>query len=169
MVINGIDCNIIDFMGEPDVKMKKIAQQYDLNGLNFIIHVSGIETDGRYSIIEVIFPSNQEGGISLHRHSREDVMVYVIEGNFLFKNNTESIHGDKGTVIKFSKEIPHSYSKIGKETEGRLLIVYTPAGFESFFKEIESSHVYGKTETVEFDPVMLQLLEKRYGWRLHFE
>lgn len=44
-----------------------------------------METDGRYSILEVIFPSDQEGGISLHKHSREDVMVYVIEGNFFLR------------------------------------------------------------------------------------
>ena len=105
----------------------------------------------------------------MHKHSREEVIIHVIKGNFMFKNGTESINGSKGTLIKFDKEIPHSYSKIGKEGEGRLLIIYTPAGFEGFFKEIESSHVYGKTESVEFDPVMLQLLEKRYGWRLLFE
>lgn len=96
-------------------------------------------------------------------------MVYVISGIFLFRNSTESIHGKKGTVIKFEKDIPHSYPKIGKEEEGRLLVIYTPAGFESFFAEIESSHVYGRTDTVEYDPIMLQLLEKRYGWRLLFE
>ncbi|MGD9672074.1 MAG: cupin domain-containing protein [Candidatus Nitrosocosmicus sp.] len=169
MVINGIECNKSDFMGSEDTYEKIITQQYSLNGLNFIIHVSGIQTQGSYSIIEVIFPINEENEISLHKHSREDVLVYVLSGNFLFKNSTESIHGEKGTVIKFTKGIPHSYSKIGKESEGRLLIVYTPAGFESFFKEIESSHVYGRTDTVEYDPIMLQLLEKRYGWRLLFE
>ncbi len=144
-------------------------EQYNVNGIGFSIHVSSTQTEGRYSLIEVVFPSNEEGGISLHKHSREDVLVYVMEGTFLFRNGIEKISGKKGTVIKFEKDTPHSYMKIGREEEGRLLIIYTPAGFESFFKEIESSHVYGRTNLVDHDPVMLQLLEKRYGWRLLFE
>ena len=39
-------------------------EQYNVNGIGFSIHVSSMQTEGRYSLIEVIFPSNEEGGIS---------------------------------------------------------------------------------------------------------
>ena len=168
MVPNDSNCNGNIKQPTSNSHDKHTLQRYNLNGIFFRIVLSGDQTNGTYSVIEVIFPANRQDGISMHKHSREDVMVYVIEGGFIFKSGKEEIVGEKGTTIRFEKETPHSYVKISND-EGRLLVIYTPAGFESFFEEIESSHVYGRVDMVEYDPIMLQLLEKRYGWRLLFE
>ena len=101
----------------------KSFQQFDLDGIDFNIVLSGNKTGGKYSLLELHFSTEKENEIPLHLHSRETLVIYILEGNFSFKYGNEKIDGNQGTVIKFEKDIPHSYRKTGK-TPGRLLILF---------------------------------------------
>lgn len=147
---------------------KKSYKQYNLNGINYRILVSGEQTSGKYSIIEGIFPSGEETEIPMHVRSRENVIVYVIEGKFLFRYDQEDINGHEGVVLKFEKNIPLSYKKVD-DNEGKLLLLYTPAGFENFFKDLERLNVSNFKMFSGGDPILLQLLQNNYGWRFVFE
>ena len=110
----------------------KSFQQYNLDGLDFKIVLSGDKTEGRYSLLEMVFSAEKENEIPLHLHSRETLIIYILEGNFSFRYGDEKIDGIQGTVLKFEKDIPHSYKKTGKSL-GRLLILFIPAGFDKRF------------------------------------
>jgi len=141
-------------------------QQYDLDGLDFKIVLSGNKTGGKYSLLEILFSAEKENEIPLHLHSRETLIIYILEGNFSFRYGTENIVGNQGAVLKFEKDIPHSYKKTGK-TPGRLLILFIPAGFENFFKDVRLDQSEMKLSGEE-DPVLLHVLEKKYGGKFVF-
>jgi len=146
----------------------KPIEQYSLNGISYKIIVSGSQTENKYSIIEITFPSGQESEIPLHKHGNEALVMHVIEGNFSFKYGNETLEGSKDTVLKFEKDISHSYRKIGKD-QGKLLVTYTPAGLENFFREIGTSTMEESKKSIQFDPVIVHLLESNYNWRFIFE
>ena len=144
----------------------KSFQQYNLDGLDFKIVLSGDKTGGKYSLLELTFSAEKENEIPLHLHSREALIIYILEGNFSFRYGHEKIDGIQGTVLKFEKDIPHSYKKNGKSL-GRLLILYIPAGFENFFLDLGLDQSKMKQSGDE-DQVLLHVLEKKYGGKFVF-
>lgn len=146
----------------------KPIEQYNLNGIIHKIIVSGNQTENKYSIIEITFPSGEESEIPLHKHGNEALVMHVIEGNFSFRYGKETLEGYKDTVLRFEKDISHSYRKIGKD-QGKLLVTYTPAGLENFFREIGTSTMEDIKKSIEFDPVIVHLLESNYNWRFVFD
>ncbi|MDQ4072949.1 MAG: cupin domain-containing protein [Thermoproteota archaeon] len=146
----------------------KPIEQYNLNGIIYKIIVSGNQTENKYSIIEITFPLGEESEIPLHKHGNEALVMHVIEGNFSFKYGKETIEGNKDTVLRFEKDTSHSYRKIGKD-QGKLLVTYTPAGLENFFRELGRSKMEDSKKSIQFDPVIVHLLESNYNWRFIFE
>ena len=49
----------------------------------------------------------------------------------------------KETVLKFEKEHHSFLQKEKGEVQGKLLVTYTPAGFENFFRELGQSNARG--------------------------
>jgi hypothetical protein len=94
--------------------------------------------------------------------------MHVIEGNFSFRYGKETLEASKDTVLKFEKDISHSYKKMGKN-QGKLLVTYMPAGLEGFFREIGTSSIEDSKKSIQFDPVIVHLLESNYNWRFIFE
>ena len=147
---------------------KKLNDQYDLSGIIYRIFVDGKQTENKYSIVEITFPQGEESEIPLHKHGNEALIMHVIEGSFLFRYGKEILKGKEGTVLKFEKDISHSYKKTGKN-QGKLLVTYTPAGFENFFRELGKSNVEDFKKPIEFNPVIVNLLESNYEWKFVFD
>lgn len=141
----------------------------DINGIIFKTIISGEKTRGEYSMVEILFPKGDfENEIPLHIQSKEIVIVYVIKGNFKIRYGQQDISGSEGTILKLEKEISRSFKKMGNN-EGKLLVIYIPAGFENFFKDLSSSHIdESKKDGIE-DPIMIHLLENNYGARVQFD
>lgn len=142
----------------------KFQQKYKLNEIIFTIILSGSDNDNKYSLVEMNFPPEKEKEIPLHKHEREDIIMYIIEGTFLIKYGDDEINGIPGMVLKFEKNIAHSYKKVGKKN-GKLLMLYTPAGLENCFRDLHSS-IKGDLQKLDDDDdrITLHLLEKNYGW-----
>ena len=79
----------IDFSSSNKID-NNFDKYYTLNGVRYRILVSGHQTQNSYSLIEAIFPSGEESEIPLHIRSRESVIVYVIEGEFVFVYDNET-------------------------------------------------------------------------------
>ena len=154
--------NLSHFSNDDD----RSFQQFDLDGIDFNIVLSGNKTGGKYSLLELHFSTEKENEVPLHLHSRETLVIYILEGNFSFKYGNEKIDGNQGTLLKFEKDIPHSYRKTGK-TPGRLLILFFPAGFENFFLDLGLNQRKMK-QSGEEDQVLLHVLEKKYGGKFVF-
>ena len=139
-------------------------QQYNLEGIDFKIILSGDTTGGKYSLLEIQFSAEKENEIPLHLHSRETLIIYILEGTFSFRYGNEKIDRNQGTVLKFEKDIPHSYKKTGK-TLGRLLILFVPAGFENFFLDLGLNQSKMK-QSGEEDPGVITCVRKKIWWKI---
>jgi quercetin dioxygenase-like cupin family protein len=139
-------------------------QKYKLNEIIYTVILRGIDNDNKYSLVEMIFPPDKEKEIPLHKHERENIIMYIIEGTFLIRYGNEEINGIPGMVLKFEKNIAHSYKKVGTKG-GKLLMLYAPGGLENYFSDLNSSSIKGDLQVLDDDDrVTLHLLEKNYGW-----
>ena len=149
----------------------KVYQKYKVDEIIYKIIINGKDSDGKYSLIEMEFPSEKEKEIPLHKHTKEDVIIYVIEGVFLIKSANENINAIPGTVIRLEKNKEYSYKKVGNN-KGKLLVLFEPAGFENYFGDLNSLslssldssigndlHIFDKDD----DRIRLHFLEKTYG------
>ncbi len=75
-------------------------------------------------------------------------------------------------VLKLEKGVEHSYKKVGNAI-GKLLITYTPAGVENYFRDLDllssptsSLSIADNLQILnkEDDRIILHNLEKNYGW-----
>ena len=102
-------------------------------GIHVRVLVTSDDTNGAYSAFEDIVPPG--GGPPLHVHSLEDETMFVLEGEL------EAVLGDQtatvkaGTFIHMARGTPHRFKNL-TDRPARMLLSYTPGGFEKWFFEI---------------------------------
>ena len=92
----------------------------------------GKDTDGRFSLVDVVVPKGTEP--PPHIHSHEDEAYYILEGEFTFQVGEQTIEAGPGDYVWLPRGIQHAPQL--KTPEGRALIVITPAGLEEAFKQV---------------------------------
>ena len=96
-----------------------------------IIKLYSEETNGAISIIEQPF----EPGLLLPPHVHQnDVWLYILEGEMHARVADEVVRATPGCWVMKPRGIPHTMWNAGTEP-ARLIEVYTPGGFELFFKD----------------------------------
>lgn len=103
-------------------------------------------TRGDYALVEV--NDNAIRGIDPHKHTREDETWYVIEGELAIEFGGEKYTATPGTLVHAPRDIPHSY-KVTK-VPARYLIIFSPAGIESYFAEMMQVRRNYRADSVEF-------------------
>lgn len=98
-----------------------------------IIRIFAEDTGGSCGVLEAVVPPGE--GAPLHVHAREDELFRVLAGRFGFWCAGEYAELTEGGCIVLPRGLPHRFQNIG-ETEGRLMVVVTPGGFESFFPAV---------------------------------
>lgn len=107
----------------------------------FYCKVSGKDTDGDLYIFEST--RDKEGGPPLHYHYNQDEWWFILSGEFLVKIGEQTYTAKAGDSVFGPRGVPHTFSKVG-EGEGRLIILFQPAGkMEEFFKAV-SEGIVGK-------------------------
>lgn len=99
-----------------------------------IFHATGEETGGAIGIWESTIPPGR--GVGPHRHTREDEVFYVLEGTFRFHCGEDTVDLGAGGCVALPRNVRHWWTNIGA-TDGRLLSIVTPGGFERLFAEAE--------------------------------
>ncbi len=133
-----------------------------------IIKASGRDTDGRFSLVEVV---DHEGvDTPLHVHHNEDEAFWILEGSLTFEVGGKIIKADPGSFLFGPKGVPHRYHV--DKGPARLLFILAPAGFEEFIRETSepaSSPVLPPLSDAEPTPEeMEQLLPivQKYGMEI---
>ena len=101
-------------------------------GVRFMI--DGGETGGGFSLVEHPLPP-QALAAPLHRHSREDVYSFVLEGRVGALLGDEVVYGEPGDLIFKPRGQWHTFWNAGTEP-ARILEMISPAGFEGYFEEM---------------------------------
>jgi quercetin dioxygenase-like cupin family protein len=119
-----------------------------LPGETVIFKAVSTDTDGAYTLIEVI--DEPQAGPPMHLHRREDEAFYVLEGTFAFQVGDRALTATAGWFITAPKGTPHSYKNIGT-TPARMLTLFVPAGIENFFEDLSKLTAAG---TLDIDSIV---------------
>lgn len=106
---------------------------YWITGDFWKIVANGKDTEDKYAIMDVtIMPKN---GVKSHIHSREDEALFIIDGQFEVRYGDQKINPTNGAHLFLKRGISHSFKNVGNK-EGRLLVMFTPAGCEKMYEEL---------------------------------
>jgi len=116
--------------------------------------VSSEDSGGACTIFEM--NALPRSGPFFHVHHREDEWYYVVSGEFLFKAGGEEHNLVTGASIWLPRGIPHVWANTAK-TDGKLILMCQPGGFEKFFDEM------GNVPLDEKSPETMRDLMAKYG------
>jgi len=122
-----------------------------------LIKLAGKHTEGRFSLIEMLWPPKLE--VPLHVHTREDELFHLLEGKISYRIGDSRFEAAPGHTIFAPRNIPHNFIVTSPEP-ARYLILYSPAGFEEF---IHDSSQPAQTLTLPpnpYAPVDVAVLQK---------
>lgn len=94
------------------------------------IKVSGEDTDGRFALIEFLFP--RHASPSLHTHPQDESYI-VLEGVLTVQAAEERFELESGATAVVPMGVPHTF-RVDSDT-ARVLVVSTPAGLERFVRD----------------------------------
>jgi quercetin dioxygenase-like cupin family protein len=106
------------------------GKSFNFHGAKFTIKILTSETNGSYTILDVIHPPNI--GPALHIHPKGSETFYIIEGDYEFVLDRKSVMGKPGDIIFVPKEVPHRF--IVGNTGGHALVISPPELEFYFFK-----------------------------------
>ena len=128
------------------------------NSVHYLAHTfsflaTGQDTDNSYALIHCFFRKGYTP--PPHFHTLEDESFYVLEGVIEFQAGEKKITANAGELIVLPKGVPHSFNLVTDTAKALLLI--TPAGFETIFKEIGTP-----AQTLDLPPVPGQLTKELF-------
>ncbi|MGX6608295.1 cupin domain-containing protein [Micromonosporaceae bacterium Da 78-11] len=100
-----------------------------LVGDTYTILVTGADTDGKYTLIDMHVPPG--GGPPPHRHDFEE-MFTVLDGEVEVTFRGHTVVARAGETINVPANAPHSFTN-ATSTPSRLLCMCAPSGQEEFF------------------------------------
>jgi quercetin dioxygenase-like cupin family protein len=95
------------------------------------IYAGADTTDGNIGFIVIEGKPGEGPGPSITHAERAETW-YVLEGTFEFHVGETVFEGGPGTFVSVGAGQPHGFNN---KTDGKLLVVFTPGGFEEFFEE----------------------------------
>jgi len=93
--------------------------------------VVGADNNGAYSLLEAEVAGD---GPPQHIHKAEEEAFYVLEGELNIQVGERTIKGTAGSFVLIPRGIAHTFWKAEAEPV-KLLVIFSPAGFEQFFVE----------------------------------
>jgi mannose-6-phosphate isomerase-like protein (cupin superfamily) len=106
-----------------------------LGDVTVVIRVSAEDSGGAMTVIEEVPPMVDT---PLHVHSREDELFYIVEGEHIVQRGDRKFRLGPGDAIFCPRGVPHSQRRV-EPGVGRELVVFTPGGFEQFFRELAAA------------------------------
>ncbi len=121
---------------------QKVSEAYGLgieegNALWYLgtllkVKATGLQTNGKYSLVEELCP--RSFATPWHVHRREDESFLMIDGEATFFVGDREIEAKAGSFVYLPQGIPHAF-RIDSDT-AQLFNLITPAGFEDFYLDL---------------------------------
>ena len=125
-------------------------------GERCLIRVAAAETNGAYSVVEIL--SQPGDSTPMHVHQNEDEHFLILEGTARIVRGDETFDAPAGTTVALPRHIPHAW---GNATNSTLRMIATcwPGGVRSYIavdstrrrhrresprSEIRRPHVWGR-------------------------
>ena len=121
----------------PAVISKSLDNTYQYAGGTISILLSSGETGGQFAVWESVQKPGSEPPLHVH-HSSDEIFI-VMEGDMRFMVGEQILEAPAGSIVFAPKGTPHTF-KI-KSPQAKALTLCTPAGFETWFRELGSPAV----------------------------
>ena len=105
------------------------ARPVAVAGGAYTVLLTGAQTGGRYSLIDMLVPPG--GGPPLHRHDFEE-MFAVLDGEIELTFRGETHRAGTGAVVNIPANAPHRFRNTS-DRPAHLLCLCAPPGQENFF------------------------------------
>ncbi len=99
------------------------------NGSSTEIAIGGPQTGGEYAVVRYHVTPGDEP--PLHTHTREDELVYVVDGEITAIVGDASIDVGRGAFAALPRGVPHTIRV--RSDSATLMLTLVPAGLERFF------------------------------------
>jgi quercetin dioxygenase-like cupin family protein len=101
-------------------------------GERYIIRITSKETNGAYSVLEVV--ADPRNGVPMHVHDNEEEHFIILEGKAIIANGDNRAEVDAGSSVTIGRGVPHAWCNPSEETALRMLVLFTPGGLEELFR-----------------------------------
>ena len=108
------------------------AQHLGVVGDTYTILLSGMDTAGRFTLMDMHVPPG--GGPPPHRHDFEETFI-LLDGELQATFRGEKRIVRAGETIHIPANAPHQFHNASSKPV-RMLCICSPAGYEEFFKEL---------------------------------
>lgn len=107
------------------------GKEYDWMRDHIFVKLTSAETGGLCTLIQ----DNLKPGfdLALHLHRRHTEVFYILDGEIEFTVGDDMFTARAGAVIYIPPGIPHAAKS---DESGRMLMLYTPGGFDEFLAEL---------------------------------
>ncbi len=125
----------------------------NFRGTRMTVKVSDEQSEGMYSLLEMVHPPNI--GPALHIHPKGAEAFYVLGGAYTIRSGEEMYEASPGDFVFIPKGVVHNYHS---GEQGGKVLVLAPSGLENYFAEV--------ARTLSIGPITWELeqeIAKRYG------
>ncbi len=102
-------------------------------GDTYTLKATSETTGGVVSLMEASVPAG--AGPPPHIHTNAEEVFYVLEGELEFLDGDETFVARAGSFVFVPRGTLHRFRNVGYG-HARMIVLYTPAGFESFFTAV---------------------------------
>jgi quercetin dioxygenase-like cupin family protein len=143
------------------------GESYWVMGDLFTYLVTGAESGGSYFTLLANVQPN--AGPPPHVHHLEEEQFYVLEGELAFSVGDRTFQVKTGDFVHIPRGTVHSFKNAG--TPSRLLVTFSPASIEGFFREV-GEPVKDRFESpplVTEETIARLLAIESAGWKDHHD
>ncbi|MDX1961863.1 MAG: quercetin 2,3-dioxygenase [Pirellulales bacterium] len=119
--------------GIPKIVSKGDGTQVWAMGVLVTVMVTAADTGGAYSVFEDFIPPG--AGPVPHTHTKEDETIFVLEGKLRAWLGGKQYDVKIGDFVHMPRGVQHYFKNVSDEPT-RMLLTYTPGGFEQWFLDI---------------------------------
>lgn len=120
------------------------AVEYDFAGSRARVLLSGKDSGGAVSVMEMFAPPGKS--TPMHAHAHEEETLIVLEGVVDVTVDGTVMQARAGENVLLPRVLPHRIANNGTEA-ARYLLVCAPAGFEAFIDSVAEAHSTPVTPT----------------------
>jgi quercetin dioxygenase-like cupin family protein len=102
-------------------------------GDTYMFKARSEDTNGAFTLFEGAIPPG--AGPPPHVHHGEDEAYYVLEGELEILDGDRTFTATAGSYVYIPRGVLHRFKNVGEKT-ARMLLLFTPAGFDGFFFEV---------------------------------
>jgi quercetin dioxygenase-like cupin family protein len=111
-------------------------------GILVTVKVRAADTGGAYSVFEDYIPPG--AGPVPHTHTKEDETIFVLDGKLRAWLGGKEYNLQRGDFVHMPRGVQHYFKNVSDDPT-RMLLSYTPGGFEQWFLDIGTAAESGST------------------------